>query len=175
MPPLTTTSGLVGTGAISQSNPTPDIETQANEIFARIIQRDPNKGIAASSFGKYDEFREWLASRLGLKDWKYETYATGASTTAHNFGSRWSQSNQVSGRHVPLGIGFIRVREDTSNTLYQALQNIVQSVKDTSLKFVNGTRPTSYDTIIIFAQINNNDTITTQGILAITPVPLLET
>src|SRR5579863_2771177 len=85
---------------------------KANTLFGDILKKYPKQGISASSFGKYDKFREWLASELGLKDWRKETYATGASTTAHNFGSRWSQSNQVSGRHLPLGIGFIQVNEE---------------------------------------------------------------
>jgi hypothetical protein len=74
-------------------------EQRLNELFKEVLERVGDKGIAASSFGKYDGIREWLGSKLGLQDWKRDTYATGASTTAHNFGSRWSQSNQVSGDH----------------------------------------------------------------------------
>jgi hypothetical protein len=95
---------------------------KANELFGKILERYPTQGISASSFGKYDAFREWIASEVGLSDWRNDTYATGASTTAHNFGSRWSQSNQVSGRHVPLGIGFVQVRETDPSQQQEAIK-----------------------------------------------------
>jgi MoxR-like ATPase len=141
-------------------------EQQINKLFEDVLERAGDKGIAASSFGKYDGVREWIASRLGLKDWKRDTYATGASTTAHNFGSRWSQSNQVSGRRVPLGIGFVQVWEAEKTKQKAALQSVIQSVKDTSTKFVDGSRPTSYNSILIFSRLNDEKTVTPQGILA---------
>lgn len=150
----------------------PSLNEKADELFAKILERYPKRGISASSFGKYDGFREWIAREVGLSDWKNETYATGASTTAHNFGSRWSQSNQVAGRRIPLGIGFVQVREPDVAKQAEATAAIIKSVKDTSLKFVDGTRSTSYDAILIFSQLNDSSHIEPQGILSSSGNPI---
>ncbi len=130
-----------------------------------MLKKAGEKGISASSFGKFDDIRRWIAEKLGL-DWQRDTYATGAGTTAHNFGSRWSQSNQVSGRRLRLGLGFIKSEETDSTKKEAAVKQLIRSAKDTSLKFVDGSRATSYEAIVIFVQLNDDGDLAPAGILA---------
>ncbi|MDB3962559.1 AAA family ATPase [Paracoccaceae bacterium] len=146
-------------------------ETDINTLFAEVVDKG---GISKSSFGKYDKIREWLAGRLGISDWKRDTYATGASTTAHNFGSRWTQSNEHAGRPNKLGIGFIRSDEKDPTKSDAAIQKLSESVKDTSEKFVDGSRATIFEAIIIFVQLNDERHARPVGILGAKGSPLVK-
>ncbi len=133
---------------------------KVNELFANLLAKQP-KGFATSSMGKFDAFREYLAGALKLGDWERYTYAVGSAGIAHNFGSRWSQNNAFSGSHVPLGIGFLSIPEGNDT------DELVEKAANTSVKFVDGQRPTSYEAIIIFAQPPGTAILKAHTILAL--------
>ncbi|MGH7018979.1 MAG: hypothetical protein ACREEY_03820, partial [Brevundimonas sp.] len=120
-------------------------EDEANRLMATLLKRTP-KGFGASSMGKFDDFRRWLASELDLGDFKTQTYGVGSAGTAHNFGSRWTQNNSIAGGRVPLGIAFLSVPEGVDANA------LAETALHTNSKFVNGKRATSYEAILLFIQ-----------------------
>ncbi len=140
-------------------NQAADGATKAEELFQRLLQRTP-KGFAGSSMGKFDEFRRWLADELELGDYKTNTYAVGSAGIAHNFSARWAQNNNISGRHVPLGIAFLSIPDGIEEA------DLVKTANNTSSNFVNGSKPTSFEAIVTFVQPNGQLHLKPQSILA---------
>lgn len=136
-----------------------DGAAKAEELFQRLLEKTP-KGFAGSSMGKFDGFRRWLADELGLGDYKINTYAVGSAGIAHNFSARWAQNNNISGRRVPLGIAFLSIPDDAEENA------LVATANNTSSKFVDGSKPTSFEAIITFVQPNGEEHLKAHSILA---------
>lgn len=130
-----------------------------NELYSDLLNRQP-RGFATSSMGKFDGFREWFADEFQLGDWRDATYAVGSASTAHNFGSRWTQNNSVAGRHLPLGIAFLSVPKG------EKVASVVDQATHTNKKFVDGTRTTSFENIILFAEQSGDKQLRAQTLLA---------
>jgi hypothetical protein len=130
----------------------------AEKLFQQLLEKTP-KGFAGSSMGKFNGFRKWLAEALDLGDYTTNTYAVGSAGTAHNFSARWSQNNNISGRRVPLGIAFLAIPDDADEDA------LVATANNTSSKFVDGSKPTSFETIVTFVQSNGEDHLKAQSIL----------
>jgi hypothetical protein len=111
--------------------------------------------------GKFDEFRKWLAEALDLGDWRTKTYAVGSAGIAHNFGSRWAQNNTISGSHVPLGLAFLSVPEGVDE------DKLVATAENTNRKFVDGSKPTSFEAIITFVQSHGDPDLHPHSIMAL--------
>lgn len=137
-----------------------DGATKAEALFQRLLERTP-KGFAGSSMGKFDDFRRWLADELKLGDYKTHTYAVGSAGIAHNFSARWAQNNNISGRHVPLGIAFLSIPDGADE------DSLVATANNTSSNFVNGSKPTSYEAIITFVQPNGKRHLKPHSIIAL--------
>ncbi len=131
---------------------------KAEELFQRLLERTP-KGFAGSSMGKFNEFRQWLAAELGLGDYRTNTYAVGSAGIAHNFSARWAQNNNISGRRVPLGIAFLAIPDDADE------DSLVTTANNTSAKFVDGSKPTSFETIVTFVQPSGQQHLKAHSIL----------
>ncbi len=137
---------------------TVDGAEKAEELFQRLLKRTP-KGFAGSSMGKFNEFRQWLAAELGLGDYRTNTYAVGSAGIAHNFSARWAQNNNISGRRVPLGIAFLAIPDDADQ------DSLVTTANNTSAKFVDGSKPTSFETIVTFVQPSGQQHLKAHSIL----------
>jgi len=133
---------------------------KVNELFHQLLERAP-RGFATSSMGKFDDFRKWLAEALDLGDWRTQTYAVGSAGIAHNFGSRWAQNNTISGSHVPLGLAFLSIPEGEDEA------KLVANAENTSVKFVDGSRPTSFEAIITFVQSAGDPDLHPHSIIAL--------
>jgi hypothetical protein len=139
---------------------TADASERANELFQQLLKRAP-RGFATSSMGKFDDFRKWLADELNLGDWRTKTYAVGSAGIAHNFGSRWAQNNTISGSHVPLGLAFLSIPEDADE------DKLVATAENTNRKFVDGSKPTSFEAIITFVQSLGDPDLHPHSIMAL--------
>jgi hypothetical protein len=138
---------------------TDDAVSKINDLYAELLSRQP-RGFATSSMGKFDAFREWFADTFQLGDWKDETYAVGSASTAHNFGSRWTQNNRIAGRNLPLAIAFLSVPKGKD------VSSVVDQATNTNKKFVDGTRTTSFDNIILFAEQNGDNNLRAETLLS---------
>jgi hypothetical protein len=139
---------------------TESADEKINELYAKLLKKAP-KGFATSSMGKFDGFRKWFADTLALGDWKTQTYAVGSAGTSHNFGSRWTQNNSFSGKHTPLGLAFLEVPEG------QNTEKLVADADNTSRKFVDGTKPTSFEAILTLARSPDSSDLRARSIQAL--------
>lgn len=144
---------------VDDKQPTVDGAEKAEKLFQQLLEKTP-KGFAGSSMGKFNEFRKWLADELELGDFEANTYAVGSAGIAHNFSSRWAQNNRISGRRVPLGIAFLSVPAGADE------DSLVTTANNTSAKFVDGSRPTSFEAIVTFVQPTGEDHLKAHSILA---------
>ncbi|WP_265587214.1 McrB family protein [Sphingomicrobium arenosum] len=123
----------------------PTATEKVQDLFEGLLEKTP-KGFAASSMGKFNEFRAWFAETLNLGDWKQNTYAVGSAGTAHNFSARWAQNNMIAGRHVSIGLAFLSVPAGVDP------DDLARTAMNTNKTFVSGEKPTSYETIMLFIQ-----------------------
>jgi hypothetical protein len=139
---------------------TTDGPEKAEELFQKLLERTP-KGFSASSMGKFDDFRKWLAEALDLGNYATKTYAVGSAGIAHNFSARWAQNNNISGSHVPLGLAFLSIPDGVDE------DELVATATNTSSKFVDGSKPTSFEAIITFVQPSGEEHLKAHSILAL--------
>ena len=142
-----------------------------NDQFRTLLTEYPD-GISSTSTKKYEAIKNTFAREFRIP--AEGIYPTGTtSKRVSNLDTRYAQGNQR-GQHAQLALAFLKIeRGEGSGTRDARIKAFRERAWNTSRKFVTGEeRGTTFDSIVLLVQFENERELVPAGMLARTGWPV---